>query len=248
MSLCVLANGDPERLFDNATLLSSEQADELLAKLNEVSENHGVDIVVVTVNSTGDKTAEEYADDYYDYNGYNTTGGVLLLLSMGDRQWHISTTGSGIYAITDAGRETMSEKFVSYLSDGEYFDGFMTFADLCDKYFTKYETDGTGYDVGDLPKDDFDVAFNLLICLVIGFVIGLITVLVMKGKLKSVKMQNYAGDYVVNGSMHINGQSDTFLYANVVSTPRASDSDSGGGSSTHTGSSGTSHGGGGGSF
>ncbi len=248
INLCAAASSDSPRLFDNATLLSSEEADELLAKLDEVSENHDVDIVVVTVNSTGDKSTQDYAADYYDYNGFSETGGALFLLSMSDRQWFIVTTGTGIQAITDAGREAMSEKFLPYLSDGEYFDGFMTFADLCDNYFAKYETDGKGYDVDDLPKDDFDVTFNLLICLGIGFVIGLITVLVMKGKLKSVAMQNYAGDYVVNGSMHINGQSDTFLYANVVSTPRANDNDSSGGSSTFTGSSGTSHGGGGGSF
>ena len=67
---------------------------------------------------------------------------------------------------------------------------------------------------------------NLLIALAIGFVIGLVTVLIMKSKLKSVKMQNFAGDYVVEGSLHITGQSDTFLYTNVVSTPKPDDNDS----------------------
>ena len=171
-----------------------------------------------------------------------------FLLSMGERKWHISTTGQGINVITDAGLDAMKDKFVSDLSDGYYFDAFMTFAKQTDKYYVKYETDGKGYDVDDLPKDDFSIGFNLLIAVVAGFVIGFIGVSIMKGKLKTVRMQNfaenmryrkYAGD----------GQNDVFLYANVVATPKPEPSQSsGGGSSTHSGSSGTSHGGGGGSF
>lgn len=224
--LCIPASGDAERLFDNATLLSSEEADELLAKLDEVSKNHGVDIVVVTVNSTGEKSAKEYAGDFYDYNGYNQNGGIIMVVSMGDRKWHILPIAQSIYVYTNAGLEVMADKVTPLLSDGEYFDCFMTFADLCDNYYTKYETDGKGYDNGDLPKDDFNVNSNLLIALAIGFVIGLVTVLVMKSKLKSVKMQNFAGDYVVQDSLHITGQSDTFLYTNVVSTPKPDDNDS----------------------
>ena len=71
----------------------------------------------------------------------------------------------------------------------------------------------------------------------------------MKGKLKTVRMQNFAGEYEIPGSMQVTGQNDVFLYANVVATPKPEPSQSsGGGSSTHSGSSGTSHGGGGGSF
>lgn len=154
--LCIPASGDAERLFDNATLLSSEEADELLAKLDEVSKNHGVDIVVVTVNSTGDKSAKEYAGDFYDYNGYNQNGGIIMVVSMGDRKWHILPVAQSIYVYTNAGLEVMADKVTPLLSDGEYFDCFMTFADLCDNYYTKYETDGKGYDNGDLPKDDFN--------------------------------------------------------------------------------------------
>lgn len=146
-----------------------------------------MDIVVVTVNSTGDKSAKEYAGDFYDYNGYNQNGGIIMVVSMGDRKWHILPIAQSIYVYTNAGLEVMADKVTPLLSDGEYFDCFMTFADLCDNYYTKYETDGKGYDNGDLPKDDFNVTSNLLIALAIGFVIGLVTVLVMKSKLKSVK-------------------------------------------------------------
>ena len=236
-------------LIDGAGLLSDEEFSELESELDGISEAHNADIAVVTVNSLGSKTAEQYADDYYDYNGYSKSSGVLFLLSMGERKWHISTTGQGINVITDAGLDAMKDKFVSDLSDGYYFDAFMTFAKQTDKYYVKYETDGKGYDVDDLPRDDFSIGFNLLIAVVAGFVIGFIGVSIMKGKLKTVRMQNFAGEYEIPGSMQVTGQNDVFLYANVVATPKPEPSQSsGGGSSTHSGSSGTSHGGGGGSF
>ncbi len=156
----------------------------------------------------------------------------------------------GINVITDAGLDAMKDKFVSDLSDGYYFDAFMTFAKQTDKYYVKYETDGKGYDVDDLPKDDFSIGFNLLIAVVAGFVIGFIGVSIMKGKLKTVRMQNFAGEYEIPGSMQVTGQNDVFLYANVVATPeaRAVPKQRRRVKHPHSGSSGTSHGGGGGSF
>ena len=128
----------------------------------------------------------------------------------------------------------MKDKFVSDLSDGYYFDAFTTFAKQTDKYYVKYETDGKGYDVDDLPKDDFSIGFNLLIAVVAGFVIGFIGVSIMKGKLKTVRMQNFAGEYEIPGSMQVTGQNDVFLYANVVATPKPEPSQSSGGGSTPT--------------
>lgn len=57
------------RLADEADLLSSEEETALLENLDEISERQQCDVVVVTVNSLEGKTAEAYADDYFDYNG-----------------------------------------------------------------------------------------------------------------------------------------------------------------------------------
>ena len=245
----VSAWADGTAVDDQAGLFSQEEEQELTDRIEELTADWNMDFVVVTTEDAEGKTSEEYADDYYDYNGYSKSSGVLFLLSMGERKWHISTTGQGINVITDAGLDAMKDKFVSDLSDGYYFDAFMTFAKQTDKYYVKYETDGKGYDVDDLPRDDFSIGFNLLIAVVAGFVIGFIGVSIMKGKLKTVRMQNFAGEYEIPGSMQVTGQNDVFLYANVVATPKPEPSQSsGGGSSTHSGSSGTSHGGGGGSF
>ena len=63
-------------------------------------ERQSCDVIVVTVASLDGKTAESYADDYFDFNGYGLgqdRDGILLLLSMEDRDWAISTHGFALF-------------------------------------------------------------------------------------------------------------------------------------------------------
>lgn len=238
------------RLVDNADLLTDGEESALLMKLDEISVRQKADIVVVTVDSTDGKTPMDYADDFYDYNGYgfgDNRDGVLLLVSMEARDWWITTTGYGITAVTDAGIEYISDKFLSALSDGEYAEAFTQYAELCDEFFTQAKT-GEPYDTGNLPKEPFHFLRNLLIALVIGFVAALIVTNVMKGNLKTVRFQTAANSYVKANSMNVSESRDMFLYTHIDRHAKPKETSSSGGSSVHTSSSGTSHGGGGGKF
>ena len=66
------------RLADQEELLTTEEQEELLARLDEISERQQCDVVIVTVASIEGKTATEYADDYFDYqamaNGEKSDG------------------------------------------------------------------------------------------------------------------------------------------------------------------------------
>lgn len=244
------AASDLPRLVDNADLLTDSEESTLLSKLNEISERQQTDVVVVTADTLDGKTPMDYADDFYDYNGYGfgaDKDGVLLLVSLEDRDWWMSTTGYGITAITDAGIEYISEKFLSDLSDGDYADAFTTYAELCDDFFTQARS-GQPYDTGHMPKQPFNIARNLLIALIVGFVIALLATGVMKGKLKTVRFQSAASNYVKANSMNVTESRDMFLYTHVDRRAKPKDTDSSSGSSTHTSSSGSTHGGGGGKF
>ena len=135
--------GDLPRLVDMADLLSDSEESDLLDRLDEISERQQVDIVVVTVDSMEGETVMVYTDDFYDYNGYgfgDNRDGIILLISMGEREWYISTRGYGIRAITDGGREYISEQFVSDLSAGDYAAAFTNYAKLCDDFITQAKT------------------------------------------------------------------------------------------------------------
>lgn len=243
-----------ERVVDMAELLSDSDKTALLSKLDEISERQKMDIVVLTVNTLDGKTPRDYADDFYDYNGYGfgeNKDGILLLVSMEDRDWWISTTGYGITALTDAGIEYISKKFLSDLSDGDYAQAFTTYAELCDQFITQAKT-GEPYDTGNLPKEPFNVAWNILVAFVIGLVVAFVVTNIMKKQLKTVQLKSEANNYVKSNSMIVTENRDLFLYNQVSRRARPKETDnrsgSSGGSSTHTSSSGSSHGGGGGKF
>lgn len=234
---------DMPRLVDDADLLTDSEEISLIAKLDEISERHDFDIVIVTVSTLDGSSPMDYADDFYDYNGYRFDG-ALLLISTEDSDWWVSTKGYGITAITDAGLDYMSDKFVAKLSDGQYADGFDTFATMCDDFVNQARS-GEPYDVSNLPKGSFPLLRNLIIALAIGFVIALIAVSVMKYQMKSVRSQPEANKYVRNGSINVTESRDLFLYTKIDRREKPKNN---GGSSTHSSSSGSTHGGGGGKF
>lgn len=261
-SICpVLAAKDPApRLTDQADLLSDSEEAKLLEKLDEISKRQQADIVVVTEKSLEGKSPMEYADDFYDRNGYgfgDGKDGVLFLISMEERDWYISTSGFGITAVTDAGREYMSERFLDDLKEGEYAAAFTLFAELCDDYLTQART-GAPYDASNLPKEPFAFFGCLITAFGMAFLISLTATGIMRSRLKSVRSQPAADSYVKKGSMNLTKETDLFLYRHIErrEKPKENPNNAGhsggsgysGGSSTHTSSSGATHGGGGGKF
>ncbi|MBQ2202649.1 MAG: TPM domain-containing protein, partial [Clostridia bacterium] len=153
-----LTAGSKPTLVDHAKLLTDSQAEALSKRLQTIGDAYRCDVVIVTVPSLGSKTSEAYADDYFDYNGYGygatpdangTTingDGVLLLLSMEDRDFAISTSGYGISAFTDYGIQNYLEsEFLPYLRDNDYNGGFSAFADACE-FLLKTAREGVPYD------------------------------------------------------------------------------------------------------
>lgn len=237
-----------ERVMDSAELLTDGEEAELSSKLREICERQKMDIAVITADTLDGKTPRDYADDTYDFCGFGygeKKDGLLLLISTEENDWYISTHGYGITAFTDEGIKYIGKQIKDDLSNGNYAAAFDTFADLCDKFITQAKS-GTPYDFFNLPREPLSGIW-IPLSLLFGLLISLAVVKSMKVKLKTVRFQPAARDYLKNGSLNITEKRDMFLYNTVTRTERPKDSDSGG-SSTHTSSSGETHGGGGGKF
>lgn len=241
-----------DKVVDMADLLTDSEEKDLEEVILEVISKYGYgyDIVAVTTNSTDGKTAEEYADDYYDYNGYgydSEYSGVILLIDMGDRAWHISTCGKGIKVFSDSDIDGIGEMIVPYMSDGDYASAVASFAFCADDNIKRYES-------GDAETvSERDYGHILLVSVLGGLLVALIVCLIMKSQLKTAVKQFGAGNYIRRGSLNVQYSRDIFLYRTVSRRKIETDSgghgrSGGGGSSTHVSSSGRSHGGGGGHF
>lgn len=236
------------RLMDEGGILSISEESELLATLDEMSERHQCDVAVVTVKSLDGKKETRYADDFYDFNGYgmgDQKSGILLLVSMDERKWAISTYGKAISAFTESGLSYMEDRFQPLLTEGDYAEAFTLFAQMCDDYIAQAAT-GNPYDAGNMPKESFPFLPRLAISFVVGVIVAFAIVSSMKAQLKSVGFQKSAAAYEKQGSMHVTKRSDLFLYRNI--TKRRKPKQNSGGSGGRRGSSGRSHGGSSGSF
>ena len=60
----------------------------------------------------------------------------------------------------------------------------------------------------------------ILGCIIFGIIVAFIVTGIMKGQLKSVRKERTAANYVVGGSFRLTGNSDVFLYRNVVRRER----------------------------
>lgn len=225
---------DTDFVVDNADILSAYEEAELETKLREASKRLSADIVVLT-EETIDSSAGSYADDYYDYNGY-AEDGIILLVSVYDREWHVSTAGVCIEGFNDDALDYLCDDIPDELGEEQYVKCFDRFADRSEEIITLIR-DGKSF------KVPFNFLMTLVVCIVIGFVAALIVTLIMKSKLKSVVARSGAADYLKKDSLNITVSRDIFLYRQVTRTQKAESS-----SGSHTSSSGSSHGGRGGSF
>ena len=192
------------RLVDAADLLPDYQEAELLQRLDDLSRELQADIVIVTLESCGGYSADDVINAFYDEYGYgygSNRDGVMLLLSMAERDWRILCNGFAATAITPGERDDMGDHIVDELSAGEYMEAFSEFASLC-----RYEIEG---ERNGFP---FNFGLSLAVSLGIGFAVAFIATAVMRSKLKSVRSQTGAREYTKPGSMQLTRSSDLFLY------------------------------------
>lgn len=237
-------------VIDDAGLIKASDEKELDKKIKNIQKDK-FDVVILTVKSLDGKSAQDYADDYYDNNDYgldNEKSGVLFLVSKGDRKYHISTKGAGIKAFTDYGIGRIKEEIKPYLSDGDYFDACDEFLNITKNFVRAYK-DGTPYDTDNPYNEEIDYVILEVIALVIAFVIALISVGIMRLRMNTAKPKGTAMEYIKKGSFKLTSEKDIFMYSTVTKTAKPKGNDnSAGGSTTHVSSSGSEHGGGGGSF
>ena len=250
--LSIKAEENKTYFVDDAGLVSAIQAEDLENRLEELAQKDEMDFVIVTEEDPYVTSAMEYADDYFDYNGYGVgtdRSGALLYINMETCDWYIATRGYAITVFTDAGLDYIGEQITGDLGDGDYFAAFKQYVRLCDEFCIQAES-GEPYDVGSLPKGPYPVGKFLLISVGAGLLVALIYILVLRGQLKSVAPNESAADYVVPGSLHVTNSRELFLYHTIHRTRRAENNSSGGhgGSHTHISSSGATHGGRGGKF
>ena len=95
-----------ERVVDLAGVIDAARLASLNTLADQVSEKYQCDVAVAFVSSLGGKYVVDYADDFFLSSGYGigeNKDGILLLVSVDEREFAETTYGYGKTAFTDYG-------------------------------------------------------------------------------------------------------------------------------------------------
>jgi uncharacterized protein len=232
-----------ERIVDNAGLLSASQKNDLIRMMDTIAATYNFDLVIVTETSIGNTSPMNYADDFFDYNGYglgNDRDGCIFLRVMGTRYYWFSTSGRGRTVLNPFAFQKLDSDTGKYLGEDDYYSAFRAFILAWDQ-FLSLEAQGRSY--------NFFYQYNLVLVIIAwlaAFGIGWFIVHTWKMGMNTAMPQTQAAAYIISGSLNFTVKKDSFLYSKVTKIKRQTQSSSGGSGGTHISSSGRMHGGGGG--
>ena len=243
-------------LFDQAGLLSTKEAQEVGETLNEVSRKHKCDVVVATADKLDGMSPPEYADWLYENSGYGQEedlNGVLLLISLDDRDWAISTSGDARAVFNDEAQKYMMTKVQPYLSEGNYAQAFLEYAKISESLLTDAEA-GVYYGVSqgqeNKEPESKGIPFGWLIGdLGIGVVIAGLLGKSKASKLHGIRRQSSADAYLKAEGVIFSVKEDRYLRTETERRRIERNEDRPEGmATTHMSSGGHSHGGSSGKF
>jgi len=263
ISLPVFAAADDSEaqlnyVTDAAGLLTQTEAASLEEIAAAISSEHECSIYIVTVDDYVNYTeydkgildcAEEIFDDYDLGYGEDETG-LLLLLSMSDRDYALAAHGDKAHgAFTDYGKYALADEFLDNLGEDDWYGGFSDYLSAAADFLVLYE-EGTPVDVNAEGYDEqYSEYFNkdygglplivkLLLTIVLPIVIAFIVVMIFKGRMKSVFRAGSAARYVDEGSLVIEDEWDRFSHVTEVIIPKPETDGGGHGGGTTIGSGG----------
>jgi uncharacterized protein len=252
ISLTILAYADKALVVDMAGLFSEEEAAKLQQKVEVLGAEYGMDIVIVTISDAEGKSSREYADDYFDYNGYGVgeeRDGILLLMDFDNREMYISTSGSGIKYLTDERIERILDAILDGgLTNGDNFGAANAFLESTAGFLEA----GIPMDQHSVPEDTPNTlsAAEAIAGAAAAGISGLGFYSITKSRYKGKPKPNifeYRRNSIVNLGIKEDSLVNKYVTTRIIPKSNSSGSSSGR-STTHRSSSGRTHGGGGRKF
>lgn len=218
----------PTFVVDDAGLLTEEQLAVLNAEIDRISGEYQVQIRILTVNSIGTQDPQSYADSYFNQNnlGYGTKrSGILLLLSMENRDWAVTTNGNADRFISYNDIGNIMDSIAHDLSTGRYYEAFSGYLSGVEKQL-------------ELGAIGLSIPVRLLIALGVGLLVAGIVLLILRSQMNTVNAKINAKSYICESSYDLFRCCDFFLYSTTSRVRKEQSSSSSGSSSGHGGRSG----------
>lgn len=225
--LCPTISASALYINDEAGILTSTDKTVLENKASSFKSIHGFDIAVLFIDRLpyNNNDPFDYAGDYFE-DKYGKDG-IILLVSIYDREWAISCGGSAKKTYTDKAQIILENSIMPYLRN----DGFYEAA----KAFIETSNDiANGVYKNELQKEkNGDILKKVSICTVISLVGAFALIMIEKSKMKTARRQNYAYDSI-SEKLTLRDSRDIFLFSRTRKTRRETSSGSSGSSGSHS--------------
>ncbi len=228
---------------DNAGLLTAGEEEALEQECLELSDRYNTGVYIVTTEDFGGFDIKDWQRELFENNrlGENFGGsGIMLAISMSERDWGLVGFGAAQEAFTTYGRERIGELILDDLSDEEFYEAFSEYVSLADDYLTAAE-EGKPYTEKHRYGEGYRIPLVIGVSFLLSLCISLVIVMSWKKSMNTRVRQGGAMEYLKEGSFRLQNRSDQFLYHTVTKRKISNDSSSGGSSGgMHSDSSGTS--------
>ncbi len=199
---------------DTALLLTDEEWASLEAQAEEISQKYQCGVYFITVDDFTDYydgSVYEAAKAIYTANSLGWGGeksGVMLLLSMAERDYSLIAYGYGNTAFTDYGKDYLADRFLDDFADDDWAEGCRDYLNTCSKMLEQARS-GNPLDRGSRVSP----LAVLLVSLALGFAVALLICGIWRAAAKKrVSESTQAQDYLPAGGMQITSRQDRFTH------------------------------------
>lgn len=220
---------------DAASLLSDTEWTALESKAESISARYECGVYIITVDDFTDyvNTYDVYEAAkaiYREYSlGWGTEkSGVLLFLSMAERDYSLIAYGYGNTAFTDYGKDRLADRFLDNFGDDDWYGGFEDYLNMCESMLQSAR-EGRPLDVGSAPAIRL---VGILISIALGCIAAFIVCCFLSLQMRSVAVKAEADSYIRSDSINFIAREDRFSHTSQVRTKVESSSGGSGGGTT----------------
>ncbi len=213
--------GSP-RVVDLAELFSDSEEADLTERIEQSVAETGIDFVIYTDTTNYGVGNGFCADNFFRSGGYglgeDDNGSVLFInMDPDEREYYVYAHGDCRDDYTSSRVDELKNRIMDDMSDGHYYKAMTTYIENITRLHKK----------GSLPKSRDDILLCLIIALVIGLISGALTMGTLTSKMKTVKTAVRAEQYLVPGSMKMRRTDDCLLYVTTTRTKRQTNDSNG---------------------
>ena len=225
LALPASAELTPGLMSDTADVLTPAEEGALWTELNRIYQTHGIPVTVIFTNAIfTERESESMAEEAFRELTHGQDEGMVFYVGISVRQWRMVGIGNTYNRLNSDAMDLLADRCVPLLEQDDFEGAAMEFAKTADEILTATK-DGAEF------KTPLPWQTILIASLIAGIVIAGLSVYSMVSKLKTVRHQAAARNYVKENSLNLTQSRDLFLYRTLTRTPRPkSDSSSRGGS------------------